>query len=304
MEIIFSKEILAQLEIELGKTKDDVQVISAFCKGPALAFVQDRLADSVSRKRLLVRFTLADILTGATDAGLYQFCEKHGWDMYVQFNLHAKTYIFDRKRCLIGSANTTGKGIGLATNSNIEISAISDIEPDDLTKIDALFSAATKLDADLYAKMCRDIENAVAAPKEPAPMWSADILAQVKDEAVASLFSYEFPAAPFADNISNNSFDFLNIEQEPATINEVKTVFATSRAYKWLVQTLKNAEGHELYFGALTVELHNALVSDPMPYRKEVKDLLANLLAWVSVLATDTIAIDIPVRHSQRVRLV
>jgi hypothetical protein len=304
MAIIFSKEILAQLEIELGKTKDDVQVISAFCKEPALAFVQDRLADTVSHKRLLVRFTLADILAGATDAGLYQFCQKHGWDMYVQFNLHAKTYIFDRKRCLIGSANTTGKGIGLSANANIEISAISDIEQGDLVKIDALFSTATKLDADLYAKMCRDIENAVVVPKEQAPVWGADILVQVKDEAVSSLFSYEFPAAPFADNISNNSFDFLNIDQEPATIDEVKTAFTVSRAYKWLLQTLQNADGHELYFGALTVELHNALVSDPMPYRKEVKDLLANLLAWVGVLATDTIAIDIHGRYSQRIRLV
>jgi HKD family nuclease len=83
VDIVFSKEILQQLEKELNNTKDDVQIISAFCKESILKFIHERLANSVSKKRLLVRFTLADILTGATDAGLYNFCEKHGWDMYV-----------------------------------------------------------------------------------------------------------------------------------------------------------------------------------------------------------------------------
>jgi hypothetical protein len=222
----------------------------------------------------------------------------------VQFSLHAKTYIFDRKRCLVGSANITDKGIGLAEKANIEISTISDIEQKDLTKIDALFSNSTKMDDLLYAKMLRDIEAASMQSAGQMLIWSADILTQIKQEVILSLFSYEFPTAPFTDNLSNNSFEFLNTQQSLVTKEEINAAFISCRAYKWLVQTLKNAERHELYFGALTVELHNVLVSDPMPYRKEVKDMLANLLTWVEILATDAITIDIPSRHSQRVRLV
>jgi hypothetical protein len=127
--------------------------------------------------------------------------------------------------------------------------------------------------------MYRDIENAYETPTDTiSHKWSADILAQVKDENILSLFSYEFPSASFSDNIFDNSFDFLNEEQNLKTKGEVEAAFISCRAYKWLIQTLRNAEGYELYFGTLTAELHNILVSDPMPYRKEVEDLLANLL--------------------------
>ena len=58
-----------------------------------------------------------------------------------------------------------------------------------------------------------------------------------------------------------------------------------------------------MYFGQLTAELHDALVEDPKPYRKDVKTLLANLLAWTQALRMEEVVIDKP-SHSQRVRLV
>jgi len=303
MEVVFSKEILPQLEQELKNTNDDVQIISAFCKESILSFVQERLADSVSKKRLLVRFTLADILGGATDAGIYDLCKKYGWDMYVQFSLHAKTYIFDRKRCLIGSANATNKGIGLAADANIEISALSDIQQEDLAKIDALFSDATKVDDTLYAKMARDIENAPERNNAEIPTWGPDILSEAKDTKISSVFSYEFPEMPFSNDMSRDAIGFLNIDDTTPSQKELKIAFLSSRAYKWLLQVLQQEDNEEIYFGSLTHKLHNAMVSDPPPYRKEVKDLLANLLTWVEIFANQVITVDRP-NHSQRIRLI
>ena len=57
-----------------------------------------------------------------------------------------------------------------------------------------------------------------------------------------------------------------------------------------------------MYFGQLTAELHDALVEDPKPYRKDVKTLLANLLAWAQTLRMEEVVIDKP-SHSQRARL-
>ena len=49
-----------------------------------------------------------------------------------------------------------------------------------------------------------------------------------------------------------------------------------------------------MYFGQLTAELHDALVEDPKPYRKDVKTLLANLLAWAQGLRMEEVVIDKP----------
>ena len=67
------------------------------------------------------------------------------------------------------------------------------------------------------------------------------------------------------------------------------------------MQTVKGHDG-EIYFGELSSILHNTIVSDPKPYRKDVKLLLANLLSIVEELDMDELIIDRP-SHSQRVRL-
>ena len=81
----------------------------------------------------------------------------------------------------------------------------------------------------------------------------------------------------------------------------LKEAFRWSNAYLWLLNILKENNGC-LYFGPITEKLHNSLVSDPKPYRKDVKQLLSNLLTMIEELDMDEIVIDKP-NYSQRVRL-
>ena len=52
----------------------------------------------------------------------------------------------------------------------------------------------------------------------------------------------------------------------------------------------------------MTEKLHNAMVSDPKPYRRDVKNMLANLLLLIEKLDMEEIVIDRP-NYSQRVRI-
>ena len=70
--------------------------------------------------------------------------------------------------------------------------------------------------------------------------------------------------------------------------------------YRWLKQSLLD-NGGELYFGSLTEKLHNCLIDDPRPYRKDVKNLLKNLISWINFF-DNQILIDRP-NYSQRIRL-
>jgi len=82
--------------------------------------------------------------------------------------------------------------------------------------------------------------------------------------------------------------------------DQIKHNFLNSRPYLWLLEHLKQFEG-EIYFGKLTELLHNDLFDDPKPYRRDVKQLLSNLLGWISSLNLSEIVIDQP-NHSQRIR--
>ena len=57
-----------------------------------------------------------------------------------------------------------------------------------------------------------------------------------------------------------------------------------------------------MYFGELSASLHNTVVSDPKPYRKDIKKMLANLLNLIEELEMEEIVIDRP-NYSQRVSL-
>lgn len=67
----------------------------------------------------------------------------------------------------------------------------------------------------------------------------------------------------------------------------------------WLLDTLREHDGC-MYFGELSSCLHKVVVSDPKPYRRDVKQMLANLLRLVQELEMEEIKIDRP-NYSQRI---
>jgi hypothetical protein len=64
----------------------------------------------------------------------------------------------------------------------------------------------------------------------------------------------------------------------------LKAKFTQLRVTKWLRNQLLKEESKSLRFGAISKRLHDALLNDPKPYRREVKDLQANLFNWIKYL--------------------
>lgn len=142
MSILISDEILDSVRRELKGALSSVQIITAYCKEPSFLHLDGYINDGVKEKRLLVRFRMDDILKGSTDFSIIECGIRAGWQVYIRFDLHAKTYIIDNKRGLIGSANATNSGLSIGKNRNMEIATLVDIEPKDVEKINKLFDDA------------------------------------------------------------------------------------------------------------------------------------------------------------------
>ena len=82
----------------------------------------------------------------------------------------------------------------------------------------------------------------------------------------------------------------------PSLIKDPTIVYHCTRS------ALLKENGGCMFFGEITVKLHNAIVSDPKPYRRDVKIMLANLLNLINDLEMEDFIIDRP-DFSQRVRL-
>jgi len=299
MSLLSTHEVKQKIIDEVSHAADNLQIISAFCKLPAIKFIDENISHPIKNKKLMVRFLLSDILHGATDFELFDYCKANGWQMYVRFDLHAKTYIFDRKRCILGSANLTSKGLGLSLHGNYELSSFAEVDDSDLKKIDMLFDNAILMTDELYVAMKSDYEIAQnnQAPSQTFK-WNTKI-EQKFNPKIDLLFTYDFPntAAPNFSDV--NAFEFLEIGYIPSQ-EELIQAFRWSRAFLWLYNYVSSCSGKMCYFGGITAALHNALINDPKPYRKEVKELLSNTLSWIQALDMDEIKIDTP-NYSQRV---
>lgn len=303
MNLLLTSETKAKIAEEVSNAQEQLQIVSAFCKISAVEFIDSNLQHAIANKKLLVRFTLSDILQGASDLGVYAYCKEHGWQMYVRFDLHAKTYIFDRKRCILGSANLTGRGLGIGRASNYELSSLSDIDESEVVKVDMLFANALKMTDEIFEEMERQYSLAKSSPIESvaAIEWSQSIQEKYKPE-IDTLFTYDFPSTASPDLCHLAPTDFLDVQGEIRSLNDLRNAFRGSKAFLWLYKFLLECPDQTSYFGAITAALHDVLLNDPKPYRKEVKELLANLLSWIEKLEINNVLIDRP-NYSQRVRI-
>jgi hypothetical protein len=298
MGILMSNEIKQQLTKEIHESTQSIQVITAFCKEAGIEYLEECNINKVSEKKLLVRMTMEDILSGATDLSVYDFCRKHAWKMYMRFDLHAKTYIFDNKRCILGSANLTNRGLLIKNGGNLEIAGLCEMSDEDMEKVNSLFVHAIELNDTIYDKMTGAIEK-VNQSKKISHVWPGEIIDLFRPD-VSVLFTYDFPDYDSYYEYKNDEIAFLGL---PAgwNINILKESFMYCKAYRWLKDELSKNDG-QLYFGEATEKLHSIIVNDPRPYRKEVKELLARVLKWIQDLEIEEVVIDRP-NYSQRIRL-
>ena len=298
MSILFSSEILNAVKKELKCANKLVQIITAYCKESSLTYLNNCVSEDVKDKRLLVRFRMDDILKGSTDFSIIEYGWAQGWKVYIRFDLHAKTYIVDNKRGMVGSANITQSGLSIGRSGNMEMATLVDVEQKDIEKINKLFNDAILVDNALLDKLKFQIDAVDLKDKTESHSWDDSITKMFKP-CVDTLFSYELPE----DFILSEGeyFSFLD-EIYTGDIQRFKESFRWSNAYLWLMTTLKES-GSCLYFGSLSGKLHNALISDPKPYRRDVKLMLANLLNLAEKLEMEEIVIDRP-NYSQRVRLI
>lgn len=298
MAILFSKEIMDSIMHELNNASESVQIITAYCKKSTIKYLSENIASSVSNKRLMVRFWLDDLVKGSTDFDILEYCQKTGWEVYIRFDLHAKTYIVDNKRGFVGSANATSSGLSIGRPGNIEMGALVDIDSQDIEKINVLFRDAILVDDDVLAKLREQYSSVDKTGASRKKVWNKEIVSLFQPY-IESLFSYELPDC---DEITKGAYiSFLDVDFD-GNFDKLKETFRWSNAYIWLLNTLKNNDGG-MYFGELSSKLHSALVTDPKPYRKDVKLLLANLLTIIEQLDMEEVIIDRP-NYSQRIRLV
>jgi len=291
------------LEKALADSKKKLIIFSAFIKSRAFEWLVPQVIEKHLNVKIIARWDINDLLSGVSDLSIYERCKELNWEFRVNTALHSKLYLIDSSIGYLGSNNLTGAGLGLNTNNNIEFS--TEIRPNmgDLQKIDKYLNSSTLMNDELYEEIKQFVEDNKTTKERIK--WPDSIMDKLKTNT-DYLWVDNFPLSnPLQDNFSEEFHRdekiFANIALDDK--EALKDAFMSSHVTQWIMKHLNEQEEKVLFFGSLSALIHNSLLNDPKPYRKEIKDLIANFFAWVQYLDLKELIVEQP-NHSQCLKLV
>ena len=295
----------------LERANDEVIILSAFVKAIGIQWLEEKLKNKNVKCTIISRWKKSDLAEGSSDLECYQLSKKNNWKFKVLKDLHAKIMLVDQKELFIGSPNLTGKGMYLIPVPNKEMGVKLEANENDVKIITNLVEESILVDDDIFENLLK-WKNSL--PKIEKPSYP-DFPENIKDklnENYNKLWVHNFPwvtaeelleAYPINENLKHD-LELFGLEKHNLEKNVIKKNLLNSKIYFWLTNQIKKQENHEIYFGNLSSIIHNSLLDDPKPYRKNVKELQANLYTYIKFFLEDYIIIDVPYEKSERLRLI
>lgn len=184
-----------------AEARNEVLLVAPFIKAAVLEKLLNDIPSNVPL-RCITRWFPEEIIAGISDLEVWSLIQQRpNYSLWLRPDLHAKYYRADN-RCLVGSANLTGKALGWSNSPNLELLVpLSADEPTVKTFETELLKACIPVTEDLFEQMSLAVQ----------------LLAEQTPNAIA-----------------NNSFR-VEIPEENLTINNSVNIDA------WL-PTLRNPE--------------------------------------------------------------
>ena len=295
----------------LDKAKEQIIILSAFVKIKGINWLVDKISKEKISCTIISKWDHSDIAQGASDLECYEICKQNGWQFKVLKNLHAKIMLIDKKELFIGSPNLTAKGMSLTPVPNKEMGVKLEANQNDIRIINNLVDESILIDDQIYKDLLGWKNNLPKLEKPSYSEFPVDIKKRL-EENYDKLWVHNFPwctAEELLDTKENSEnvqhdlelfgLDRDNLEKEVIIKN-----IQNSKIYHWLINQINKQENKELYFGNLSSIIHNSLLDDPRPYRKDVKIFQVNLYSYIKLFLKDMIKIDVPYEKSERITLI
>jgi hypothetical protein len=261
---------------------------------------------------VLVRWQVQDLLCAASDLELFPACRERNISLFMRQDFHGKVYAVPPMGIGIGSTNTTASGLGFGARPNVEVNTLVSCTEENLRIVKGQFDGATRVTEQLYERIRLELEF-MQKGQIHSPQWSSEIMSLLQSPIPAeSLFLDECFATDgrwwfhglgsIGDPEAEHDLMLLGLIGSEQGELQLQAALRQTKCVRWLTERVRQAPASELYFGALSAALHEALLDDPGPRRSEVKTLLQNLLSWIQLAHLPELSVDRP-NHSQRVQL-
>src|SRR5690554_2142137 len=279
VRILKNEDFRSALESYVARAESQVLLISAFLRSEILEWLGQIIPSNVS-VRVLARWRPVDLISGASDLRAYNIARDYGWTLYVDEMVHAKTILVDETCLFVGSANLTARGTHFLGFGNNELTVQFKPEGEDVDVITGFFASALRVTQPLVSVMedflatIDVVDEQISWPKEIEECFVGQVESLWLDECFRTDPGGFFSGDSSDPDVAHDASIFgLRIPG--------KESFKRARVFGWLEHQFSKRPGEILSFGFLSNALHSSILDEDVPYRKEIKLLLANLFEWV-----------------------
>lgn len=128
------------------------------------------IAANTSCRAIIVRWEAKDLIYGASDIEVYQYCKERKIALFRNSRLHLKAYIDGYKKCIMGSPNISGRALNLPEGSiyNYELATLVDnLAIDDRLYFNIILNESTLVTDSIYEQIKSQLpEKERELPKE------------------------------------------------------------------------------------------------------------------------------------------
>lgn len=274
------------LQEQLNSATTEVIVLSAFLKENALKWIYENT--EVQKISVVTRWLAHDLIAKVSDLSCYRFCHENGIKFGISSGLHAKVYCIDGQ-VLVGSANATSSGLGLSSRHNDEFGVCVAAGKAEFSKLSDYLNSVTWVDDELFSLISQEFSRIPISVQTDIPNWSERVQAKL-EKPNNYIWVHELPFNELSQLQANyneesstidHDIELLGIDRGDFSVEQSVLAFRNSRAFSWCYNIVR--EGGSLSFGEFTAKLHNAVLDDPTPYRREIKELTQVLFAWAKL---------------------
>lgn len=304
--------------IALAKTATrSIEIFAPYIKKDTLARFVEALPNRDVPISIITTWKLKDLIVGVTDLEVYPYCKTNGIYFFVNNRIHLKTYLVDYTKVLIGSANMTGRGMGLAKDSNYEtLVELPTVPSDYIINLARIKKEASHVQDAYYEEMA-----AAVARLKPKYQSNDGELNQIQQEIESRVKKDHFLISELPMSMDLKTiYDVLmgkevedpaeriNAEHDIATYDLDRQKYKNYEEFREVLKARFFAHPFVLElcgyvteckrFGEIRQWVKNTCTNVPIPYSKEVTPYVQALYEWLKDVGSDKFYEKIP-NHSQ-----
>lgn len=279
--------------------------------------ILEKLLDGIPNRIIIITtWKPGDILSDSSELELYQYCRENKITLYVSPNIHLKVYSVGLDSAIVATGNVSKRGL-LGGNYEVAVN-VESLNNDDRLVFQKIRQEARLVDDAIYDALKEWYDNN-KTETEPLPELEDIVPPTSKDDfSVASL--------PMTRSVDDLISGYLRINQgkDPSDDPEIAACVFHDIANYSIIPELSESEfvaeltrsffahpfiqkidefiAPEAYFGSIKEWIQNNCTDVPVPSRRELTENVQVLLEWFEKLGNGKYRIDIPGRHSQRIK--